>query len=116
MSRAAALAAALAATVLVGACGGGGDDSGARKLRVTLGPGGCPERLKARAGPTTFEIVNEGSDTLTEFEVLRGSRVLGERENLTEGLSSSLTLDLRPGRYGIRCAASGPQGTLFVEP
>jgi iron uptake system component EfeO len=112
VTRLAALAATLAAAALLVACGGD-DKKGGQRIAVTLGPDGCPTRLTVPSGSTTFEITNKGSD-LTEFEVLQGDRILAERENLTDGLSASFTLDLKSGRYGIRCAATGPQGTLVV--
>jgi iron uptake system component EfeO len=113
VTRLAALAATLAAAALLVACGAGDDKKGGQTIPVTLGPDGCPTRLTVPSGSTTFEITNKGSD-VTEFEVLQGERILAERENITDGLSGSFTLELKTGRYGIRCAATGPQGTLIV--
>jgi iron uptake system component EfeO len=44
---------------------------------------------------------------VSELEVLSGSRILGEKENLVAGLSGSFTLDLQPGQYTLSC----PGGT-----
>ena len=111
----AALIAALAAAFALAACGGGDDANGGRKVSVELTDNGCsPSRLTVPAGPTTFEATNKGSGKATEFEVLKGSRVLGEKENLTEGLSGSFSLDLAPGRYSTFCGAGTPKGILIV--
>jgi len=107
--------AALAAAFALAACGGGDDTKGGRTVTVELTDNGCsPSRLSIPAGPTTFEATNKGSGKATEFEVLKGSRVLGEKENITEGLSGSFSLDLAPGRYTTFCGAGTPKGTLVV--
>jgi iron uptake system component EfeO len=107
------LVAALVA-VSVAACGKD-DDKGRRKVTVELTDAGCsPLKLRIPAGPTTFEATNKGTDKATEFEVLQGDRVLGEKENITEGLSGSFSLDLDPGRYQIWCGQGTPKGMLEV--
>ena len=59
---------------------------------------------------------NEGTSEVTEFEVLEGDQVLGEKENLSEGLSGSFTLTLEPGRYTLYCpGGEDERGTLIVE-
>jgi iron uptake system component EfeO len=52
-------------------------------------------------------VTNGGTTRVTEFEVLSGSRILGEKENLVAGLSGSFTITLKPGRYSLAC----PGGT-----
>jgi iron uptake system component EfeO len=107
------LVAALAAAS-VAACGKD-DDKGGRKVMVELTDAGCsPLKLRIPAGPTTFEATNKGTDKATEFEVLQRDRVLGEKENLTEGLSGSFSLDLDAGRYQIWCGPGTPKGVLEV--
>ena len=108
------LVAALAAVSLA-ACGKDDEDKGGRKLTIELTDAGCsPLKLRIPAGPTTFEATNKGTDKATEFEVLQGDRVLGEKENITEGLSGSFSLDLDPGRYQIWCGQGTPKGVLEV--
>jgi iron uptake system component EfeO len=108
------LVAALAAVALA-ACGKDDEDKVGRKVTVELTDAGCsPLKLRIPAGPTTFEATNEGTDKATEFEVLQGDRVLGEKENITEGLSGSFSLDLDPGRYQIWCGQGTPKGVLEV--
>ena len=73
-------------------------------MRVKLTDAGCdPSELDLGAGRTTFEVANGGTGRVSEMEVLSGSRVLGEKENLVSGLSGSFTLTLQPGRYTISC-------------
>lgn len=43
---------------------------------------------------------------MREFEVLDGETILGEKENLTEGLSGSFSLTLEKGEYILRCAVA----------
>jgi iron uptake system component EfeO len=66
------------------------------------------------AGPTTFTITNKGSSKATEFEVQKGTQILGEKENITEGLSGTFSLDLQPGRYATFCGQGIPKGVLVV--
>ena len=61
-------------------------------------PAVCRTRRRRRAGPIVFEIENAGTSKVSEFEVLDGEKILGEKENLAEGLSGSFTLSLDPGR------------------
>jgi iron uptake system EfeUOB component EfeO/EfeM len=73
-----------------------------------------PGRLTVPAGSTTFAITNQGSTKATEFEVLKGSRVLAEKENITEGIDAEVSLDLAPGRYATFCGGGTPKGVLVA--
>jgi iron uptake system component EfeO len=103
--------------LLVAGCGASDDPpKGAKKLSFELTDGGClPHEAKAPAGPLVFEAENTGTSAVTEIEVMEGDRVLGEKEDLTEGLSGSFTLTLDPGSYTIYCPnGSVERGTLTV--
>jgi iron uptake system component EfeO len=118
--RAAATAAACSVAVAgLAACGeDSGSGGGGKTVAVGLGAKECePANLKADAGPATFEIKNEGKGTLNEMEVLKGALILGERENVTEGLTSKFSLNLKPGTYDISCndgSNHDPTGKLTV--
>lgn len=103
--------------LLFSACGSGENaPAGAKKLSFELTDAGCnPHDAKAPAGPTVFDVENTGSGSVTELEVLDGETILGEVENLSEGLSGSFTLTLEKGEYTLRCNG-GPNedGTLTV--
>ncbi|MCW2951350.1 MAG: hypothetical protein JWQ48_520 [Conexibacter sp.] len=116
------------AAIGLAACGssGSGDrsssgdhvaEAGTTKLRVTLTDQGCsPARLTAPSGPITFAIEG-GSAAVTEMELKNGDGIiLGERENVAPGLSSSFTLDVAPGRYVMSCPNGEPDddGVLLV--
>ncbi|HEY9389292.1 MAG TPA: iron uptake system protein EfeO [Mycobacteriales bacterium] len=113
------LALALPALALVG-CGSDGGDQGARSqsantVAVTLTPDGCVgDPGSVPAGATTFEVTNKGADAVSELELLAGSRVLGEKENLTPGLSGSFTLDLAAGSYTLVCPGARQERTDFT--
>jgi iron uptake system component EfeO len=90
---------------------------GARLVAVKLTDDGCePAQLKLDAGPTTFQISNAGTSKVSEFEVLDGDRILGEKENVVAGLSGRFDLDLKPGQYTISCpgGTSSATGPLVV--
>ena len=87
----------------------------AETVAVKLTDAGCPKRIEAAAGPTTFSVRNLDATAVTEFEVLDGKRVIGEKENLTPGLSGSFSIDLEPGRYTTLCPnGDRERGVLVV--
>jgi iron uptake system component EfeO len=114
-ARTLALAAAAAASLGLAACGGddadggGGAGSGATNLQVELTDAGCtPSTLTAPAGKVRFEAVNNGTSKTTEVELKNADGIiLGERENLTPGLSGDFSLQLDPGEYVVYCAVPG---------
>jgi iron uptake system component EfeO len=83
---------------------------------VKLTDAGCdPHDASVRAGPVQFEVENAGTSRVTEFEILDGETILGEKENITEGLSGSFSLTLEAGRYTMRCGEGEDEdGTLTV--
>jgi iron uptake system component EfeO len=114
-----AAVAALAVALLAVGCGSSGDGSsssgGATTLAFKITDEGCdPHDAEAPAGPITIEA--EGaSSSVTEIEVLDGETILGEKENLTEGLPGSFSLTLEEGEYTLRCnGGSEEDGTLTV--
>jgi len=114
----AAIALALTASALVAtACGSSEDPPpNAKKLSFELTDSGCvPSSAKAPAGPVVFEVENTGTAKVTEFEVLDGEEIVGEKEDLTEGLSGEFDLDLDPGQYTIYCpGGTTERGALTV--
>jgi iron uptake system component EfeO len=111
-----ALAAGLLAAFAV-ACGSNDDPpAGAKTVTFELTDAGCsPRNTEIAAGPVQFEIENGGTAKVTEMEIMDGDTVLGERENITEGLSSSFALNLEKGEYTIYCpGGSDERGTLTV--
>jgi iron uptake system component EfeO len=113
--------AVIAAAVTLAACGSSDStdaEAGAQNLAVTITDDGCePTDLKATAGPATFTVTNEDSAVNNEFEVLDGALIVGERENVTAGLSGDVSVNLDPGTYDIVCGNPGdrePTGQLIV--
>ncbi|HEX8754185.1 MAG TPA: iron uptake system protein EfeO [Solirubrobacterales bacterium] len=121
-SRALTLPALLAAVGLfalsASGCGSSSDaaPAGAKTVSVKLTDAGCePHDLTVPAGPVEFEVENAGSAGVTEAEVLDGEKILGEKEDVTEGLSGSFSLTLDAGRYTMRCnGGEDEDGTLTV--
>jgi iron uptake system component EfeO len=112
----AALVAALVALLAAG-CGSGEDPPpGAKKLSFELTDAGCvPNSTSAPAGPIVFEVENAGTTAVTEMEVMEGDSILGEKENLSDGLSDSFSLTLNAGEYTIYCPGGEEErGTLTV--
>lgn len=104
----------------VAGCGGSARDAAARasSVRIELTSAGCvPRPARLPAGPVDFKIFNKGAGSVSEAELRTSdlSKILGEQENLTPGLSGGFSLDLQPGHYVISCpGAARPHWTLAV--
>lgn len=98
---------ALLALVAAG-CGSSADSNGGETVKVGISDAGCtPATLKLTAGAKNFEVTPTGSGKVTEYEILDGTRILGERENLTPGVTGKFSLNLPAGEYSSYC----PNGT-----
>ena len=106
------------AALLAAGCGSSEDvPAGAKRMSFRLTDTGCePNSASAPAGPIVFEVENAGTTKVTEFEVLDGDTILGEKENLADGLSGSFSLTLEQGEYTLYCpGGSDEKGTLTVS-
>ena len=105
-------------TGLAAACSSGGGDQGPPEARVTLAlsdQGCAPQPAQVPSGPVTFTVTNTGSTAVTEGEIQQENRILGERENITEGISQDFSLRLDPGSYTVYCpGAAQDTATLTV--
>jgi iron uptake system component EfeO len=117
--RAALIVAAFGLLTLFAAACGSSEDAppGAKKMAFKLTDAGCePHDAKAPAGPINFEIENAGTGKVTEMEIMDGETILGEKENLSDGLSGSFALTLEKGEYVIYCPGGDDErGTLTVS-
>jgi iron uptake system component EfeO len=107
-------AALVAALFLVTAAGCGGSSSkaspGATTIAMKLSDEGCsPAKISIPAGPVTFKVSNSGSSKVTEFELKNDKGIiLGERENVVEGIDGSFSLTVDPGTYVLSCPNGDP--------
>jgi iron uptake system component EfeO len=94
----------------------GSGSSPGRTVKVGITDAGCdPAALVLPAGPTTFVVTNKGTSAVTEYEVKDGETIVGEKENLTPGLSGTFSIDLKPGDYTLECpGGTTSDGTLHV--
>jgi iron uptake system component EfeO len=107
-------AAVVIALVVITAAGCGGSSSkaspGATTVAMKLSDKGCsPATVSIPAGPVTFNVSNDGSSKVTEFEVKNDKGIiLGERENIVEGIDGSFSLTIQPGTYVLSCPNGDP--------
>ena len=99
--------AALVAVCGLVACGHSASNSipaktgGSNAVKVTMandaGKDGCAlDTTSVPAGPVTFTVANTNAPGISEVELLRDQRIIGEKENLAPGLdpvSFTVTLD-----------------------
>jgi iron uptake system component EfeO len=100
------------------ACGSGDAvPAGAKTMSFKLTDAGCvPHDARVPEGPIVFEVENAGTTKVTEFEVLDGEQILGEKENVSDGLSGSFSLTLDKGSYVLYCPGGNDErGTLTVR-
>jgi iron uptake system component EfeO len=83
----------------------------AQTVKVALTDAGCPAKISVPAGPVTFKVSNDAADAVTEFEVQRNGRILGEVENVAPGLRSEFSLTLKPGAYTTKCTGGSSRET-----
>lgn len=87
-------------------------------VSISLTPQGCaPKPATIATGSVQFNVVNKDAGAVSEAELRTFdlSKILGEQENLTPGLSGGFSLDIQPGKYVINCpGASQQRSTLTV--
>jgi hypothetical protein len=95
--------------VLCAACGNAAAPApggSAHVVRITATPSGCPA-IPARvpAGTVVVVATNLDAPTVSEVEVRSAnlSRVLGEKENLIEGMTAKFTISLAEGKFVVNC-------------
>ena len=111
------------AVVLLAGCGssqvtgGSARVTGAPSVSVVITDAGCPPNPSTvNAGPVNFQLKNSGANAVTEAEVIQDDHILGEKENLTPGLSGSFSLRLKEGSYAVYCPnARTERSTLRVS-
>lgn len=102
-------ATAAAACIALTGCGsssgsGTGNDADATTVAITLTNDGCaPTPASVASGLVTFDVTNKNADAADEVELLKDGKVIGEKENLTPGLSGNFSLQLTPGTYVVSC-------------
>lgn len=113
----AAAALGLAAALTAG-CGSSAQSAppNAKTLKFAITDAGCrPANATVAAGPVVFDVSNGGTSKVSEFEVLEGTDIIGEKEDLVEGLSGSFWITLSKGTYTLYCpGGSHERGTLTV--
>jgi iron uptake system component EfeO len=114
-------AATVALAALAGAmtaCGSSAEPpKNATKMSFELTDAGCvPHSATVAAGPVVFDIENKGTSKVTEFEVLEGDKIVGEKEDLAEGLDGSFWITLEKGHYTLYCpGGSNERGALTAH-
>jgi iron uptake system component EfeO len=114
-------AALLCAASLLAGCGGSGGSGAAApsepttEVKIALSDAGCePTPASVPAGPVKFSITNSGSAKVTEAELQRDGKILGEKESLTPGLSGDFSLRLDGGGYSIYCPGGAKDTWTFT--
>lgn len=112
------VAPAAACAAVLSACGGDATTAGAETVNVGISDAGCsPAVLKLTAGPKNFVIKSTGTGKVTEYEILDGTRILGEREGLAPGIDGKFSLNLKAGEYVSYCPDGElERGKIIVAP
>jgi len=119
--------AVVATALLLAACGSSKNDSATKAgsataagdshtANITITSDKCvADRDSYDAGAVTFKVSNKDATGITEFELLSGERIVGEKENLPPGFSGSFSLNLQPGDYEMYCpGATTPRVSLKI--
>lgn len=109
------VAAAGLATAVVTGCSAGPSAPQAPSVTIPLSDAGCaPQPASVPAGPVSFKVTNSGTAKVTEGEIQKDNRILGERENITPGLTGEFTLRLDPGQYAVYCPNAAQDNTVLT--
>ena len=94
------------------------DTTGIKQVSIKLVDSGCARRSsrsrRVRRSSTSATTMPTRSP---EFEVQKGSRIVGEVELVAPGFSKSFSMTLKPGKYSIQCnggSKNDGKGTLTV--
>ncbi len=66
------------------------------------------------AGAVRFNVKNVDATGITELELVSDQRIVGERENLTPGFSSTFSVRVDGGSYQIYCPGGATERTPFT--
>jgi iron uptake system component EfeO len=94
--------------------------NGVKAVNVTLandaGKDTCAlDSATVPAGPVTFTVTNSSAPGITEMELLKDQRIVGEKENLAPGLDPvSFTVTLDGGKYKVYCPGAGSEYLDFT--
>lgn len=94
--------------------------SGVKAVNVTLkndaGSDTCTiDTPSVPAGPVTFTVTNASAPGITELELLKDQRIVGEKENLAPGLEPvSFTATLDGGSYKVYCPGAAHEYVDFT--
>ncbi|HEY2206502.1 MAG TPA: iron uptake system protein EfeO [Pseudonocardia sp.] len=119
-SRLTGAAALVCTATLLAGCGGGAGGSAdsnqpTSEVKITLSDAGCqPTPASVPAGPTKFTLTNSDSAKVTEGELQKDGKILGEKESLTPGLSGDFTLRLEGGQYTVYCPGGAKDTWTFT--
>jgi iron uptake system component EfeO len=92
-------------------------DDTAAAVNISLTAQGCaPKPASIAAGAVDFNVDNKGAGAVTEAELRTSdlSKILGEQENLTPGLTGGFSLTLQPGKYVVSCPGASQQHWTFT--
>jgi iron uptake system component EfeO len=86
------------------------------EVKIALSDAGCePQPASVPAGPVRFAIINSGSTRVTEAELLRDGKIVGEKESVKPGLSGNLMLRLEDsGAYSVHCPGGAQDTWIFT--
>jgi iron uptake system component EfeO len=119
--RLAGAAALVCAATLLAGCGGSSGSGAAAPsqpatdVKIVLSDAGCePTPASVPVGPVKFSITNSGSAKVTEAELQKDGKILGEKESLTPGLSGDFALRLDGGTYSMYCPGGAKDTWTFT--
>lgn len=114
--RSCALAGALSAGLLGTACGGPATPAApGTAVQVALSDAGCrPTPATVPGGPVTFTVTGSGSGAVTEAELQKDGKILGEKEDVTAGIDGTFALRLDAGTYSVYCPGATQDTWTFT--
>jgi iron uptake system component EfeO len=110
----------LCLALVASACGGSDKDApkaakgSTAHVTITAAKGCEIDATAFKAGGLTFEVTNKDATGVTEAELMSGTRILAEKENLAPGFSGSFSVDVKAGTYELYCPGAKTERTKLT--
>ena len=86
-------------------------------MQFAITDAGCePNTAETTSGLVTFEVENKGAAGVTELEVIKDKRILGEVENLADGLNGTVLAHAAARRLRAAIAPTGQRRSAARSP
>ena len=97
-----------------GTTSAGTGDAKTANVTITAAKGCEVDATSFAAGGVTFKITNQDANAVSEVELLDGEQIIGEKENISPGLSGGFAVRVNAGSYTLYCPGAKTEKTTIT--